>query len=147
MNMKTTVIKILILIASFGIFATTFAWTFTSGWANDKVIYCEPGSVNWKDCNIDNWVWIVSDWVNNIKKDTTFFQYVQDMLIYIMWFVALLWVLYIIYAWFGMMHDNWDGSKVKKSKSTITYVLLWIIVMFAAYPLIKWILVLVNSWT
>lgn len=142
--MKNIIIKTLILAASFALFTVSYAWTFTPSWdSNDSVIYCNPN--DWTKCDIDSWVAIVNNWVSNIQKDKTFFQYVQDMLIYILWFVALIGVLYIIYAWFNILNAAWDDSKVKKSKSIITYVIFWIMVMFLAYPLIKWVLVLINK--
>ncbi|MDD2565314.1 MAG: hypothetical protein PHZ26_00855 [Candidatus Gracilibacteria bacterium] len=142
--MKNILIKILIASASFGLFVTSYAGTFTdTGDSNDTVIYCNPsdGTI----CDIDSGVAIVNNGVSNIQKDKTFFQYVQDMLIYILGFVALIGVLYIIYAGFNILNAAGDDSKVKKSKSIITYVIIGIMVMFLAYPLIKWVLVLINQ--
>lgn len=134
--MKGLINKILILIVSLYLFGgIVFAdSTFMSNETAQP--YCSWQ--DWVDCSLDSWVNTVSKWVNDIEQHKKFTQKVQDITSYAIWFIALLGVLYIIYAWFGILTDSWDWAKVKKSKSIITYVLLWIVVIFLAYPIINW---------
>lgn len=141
--------KIFIKLALFWVFCSlifgnisVFAWGSSS---RPDQSYCNDAYENNPNCNLSSWVNIVWSWVENIEKEKKFSVYSQDMVAYMMWFVALLWVLYIIYAGFIIVISTWDEGKVKKSKTSITFVLMWIILMFLAYSIITWIIGVVNT--
>ncbi|EKE26220.1 MAG: hypothetical protein ACD_4C00375G0001, partial [uncultured bacterium (gcode 4)] len=108
----------------------------------DEIIYCKQ----WDDCSMQKWVDIVKDWVNDIEQEKKFSEYIQDIAAYLMFFVAIVWVLYIIYAWFNILIAWWKDENVKKSKTTIIHVLIWIVVMFLAYSIVLFIIKVVNTW-
>jgi len=45
---------------------------------------------------------------------------------YLTWFVGIVTMLLIIFAWFNILTSSWDEAKVKKWKSTIKYIIIWI---------------------
>jgi hypothetical protein len=51
----------------------------------------------------------------------------------------LLAVIYIIYAWFNIMIWSGDEEKMKKSKSTIIYVILGLLIIYFAYTLVAFV--------
>ncbi len=120
------------------------AWIFDIGWGSDtQVIYCK----SWDNCSIESWVNTVKNGLNNVETEKKFSQKVQDIVKYVIYFVGVIGVLYIIYAGFNILIAGWSDEKVKKSKTTILHVLIWIILMFMAYPIISFIINMVNWWT
>jgi len=93
---------------------------------------------NWK-CNVKQWLKEIrkTDW---IEKDKTFFDYAQSVLSYLLWFVYILAVIYIIYAWFLLL--MWTGDIIAswKARSNIIYVLVWVTVIFLANSIIVWLI-------
>lgn len=80
-------------------------------------------------------------WIENIKEnimwdnntvDITIQNYVQILL----WFLYILAILYWIYWWFLIFTAEEDDDKVKKWKKVIITSLLWIIVIFMAWPIV-----------
>lgn len=91
------------------------------------------------DCWFDKWVEVVKDaiqWAETEKKAS---EYIQDIVIYVLSFMAIVAVLYIIYAWFNILTAAWDDDKVTQSKKTIMYVALWLLVMFLAASIVGFI--------
>ena len=62
-------------------------------------------------------------------------DFIQDIVVYLLSFVSLIAVLYIIYAGFQILIGNGEEEKLKKSKQTILYVILWIVVIWLAWPI------------
>lgn len=133
---------LLVLILSFFSFQTNAAWiqdVFQD--SNPKTPYCQND-----DCSLDQWISVMKAWVNDIEKDRKASSYVQDLIKYTLWFVTLIAVVYIIYSGFQIMISAWSDEKVKKSKSTIFYVIMWIALMWLAYPIVSFILKILNTW-
>jgi hypothetical protein len=65
--------------------------------------------------------------------------------IYLLGFLALISVIYIIYAGFQILIGAGDDEKVKKAKNIILYVGLGLIVIALAYPIVTFIFGIVNS--
>ncbi len=145
LKMKNIAIKIFILLSSLGLFSYVHAWLFTWWDNNDKVIYCDW--TDWTTCDLETGKNIVVNNVNNIKKDMTFFEYVQKMLIYIIWFVALLWVIYIIYAWFMHLTSAWDEEKAGNTKKIIISVFIWILIIWLSYAIVSFFMNILAAWT
>lgn len=59
-----------------------------------------------------------------------------DVVLYFLGFVTLVAVIYVIYAGFQLMIGGGDEEKVKKARQIITYVIIGIILMWAAYWII-----------
>ena len=98
-----------------------------------------------QDCNINTWIEVVKDSVNGIEKDRTLSEYVQDIVVYILWFISIIAVIYIIYAWFRILVWAWEEETLKKQKGTILHVIIWMAVIWLAYPIVKFIIDLLNS--
>ncbi|MCP4523388.1 MAG: TrbC/VirB2 family protein [Candidatus Gracilibacteria bacterium] len=66
-------------------------------------------------------------------------DYIQNVVVYLLGFVALIAVLYIIYAGFNILIGNGEEEKLSQSKKTILYVVLGMLIIFLAYPIVKFI--------
>lgn len=138
LNMKSLILKILIIVTIFSFWGIAFAWVFVQDNVNTQP-YCnwQPGST---ECSLDNGTKIAAKWIPEINQQEKFSQYIQRIANYTIWFVALLWVLLIIFAWFNIMTSNWDDTKAKKSKSVISYVFMWMAFIFLAYSIVTFII-------
>jgi len=142
--MRTISKLLLIFILSFWVFSlNTNAWFFGDLFeeSQPKVhIDC------WEqDCNLATGIENVKDTVNGIEQDRTFSEYVQDVTISILSFISIIAVIYIIYAWFRILTWAWEEEVLKKQKWTILYVVIWMAVIWLAYPITKFIIDLLNS--
>ena len=128
----------------------SFFWfnSVNSSWwwdSNPDNPYCN----SW-DCWLEEWVEALKNWLNwsAVETDTKLSDYIQDIVLYILTFVSIIAVLYIIWSWFNLLISWWDEDKVKKTKWIITYVIIWIVVMWLAYPITTFIIQVVgSSWT
>lgn len=107
---------------------------------NWEIPYCP----SWENCGYEAWVNQVKDVLTDVEKTKTLSEYIQDVLIYLLTFVTIVAVIYIIYAWFKILTSNWNEDSLKKSKNTILYVVVWIIIMWLAYPIVRWIIDVLN---
>lgn len=112
----------------------------TIWWSSDDIPYC-----NWNDC----WLW---KWVNAVKDaqliqwwDTTASGYAVSVVRYILTFLFLISVIVIIYAGFVLLLWLWDEEKSKKAKQIIIYAIIWIVVIFLAWPLTTFIINVLNQ--
>ncbi len=118
-------------------------WVFAETPFNDpsaKLPYCDPP---WT-CSLEKWVDVVKGNIPSLVTDRPFSVYIQDVIKYLLTFVTLVAIIYIMYAWFKIFTSTWNEEGIKKWKNIIIYVLLWIVVIWLAYPLVKWIIDLVN---
>lgn len=103
------------------------------------VHYCQ-----WWECSFERWVNLLKTGINDIETGRKFSVYIQDVVIYLLTFVTIVWVIYIIYAGFQLMTWGGNEEKLKKTKNIIIYVIIGIILMWLAYPIMKWIIRLLN---
>ena len=78
-------------------------------------------------------------WDNN-TVDVTVQSYVKILL----WILYILAVLYWIYWWFLIFTAEEDDEKVKKWKKVIITALLWVVLIYLAWPIVDLFL---WSWT
>jgi len=128
-------------------------WTFsvnTNAWFFDDLFQESQPKVNvvcdWGDCNIQTWIENVKNSVNWIETNRSLSQYIQDIVVFILSFLSIIAVIYIIYAWFRILIWAWDEEVLKKQKSTILYVIIWMAVIWLAYPITIFIIGILN-WT
>jgi len=89
-------------------------------------------------CNIATWIKNVEGKVNGIRKDS-FSVYIQQVTVQILKYISIIAVIYIIYAWFRILTWAWEEEVLKKQKSTIIYVIIWMAVIWLAYSIIAFI--------
>lgn len=91
---------------------------------------------------VDSTFWAF--WVENINDnlvgsydslDTT----VQNWIIIILWFLWLIWAILIIYAWFMILTAAGNDEQIQKWKKTITYTLIWIVIIFSAWLIVNFL--------
>lgn len=129
-----------IILFIFTLFSFSFVWNtveawFITWWWNVETPYCRPGDKCW----IKEWVDAIKD-IDAIEKDKKASDYVQNVVKFILWFLALIATLLVIYAWFNLLTWVWDEEKAKKSKQIILYVILWTLIVFIAGPLVDFVL-------
>ena len=105
-----------------------------------KIIYCQDG-----ECSLEKGTELVKKDINDIEKNRTASQYVQDLVKYLLTFITIVSVLHIIYAWFKILTSAGNEDEVWKSKTTIVSVLVWIVIIWLSYAIVTWIIgVVVN---
>ena len=133
----------LFIIFIFSIFSLSVNAWFSDlfGWSSPKVnINC------WgKDCNIQTWIEEVKWTVNWIETERWLAEYIQDIVLYILSFVSIIAVIYIIYSWFRILTWGWDEENLKKQKTNILHVILWMIIIWLAYPITIFIIWIFNN--
>ncbi len=110
---------------------------------NSEIPYCQSWD---KDCWLEGWIDAIKD-VDNTKSDEKASEFIQRIVVYVLWFLQLIAVLIIIYSWFVLLTWVWDEEKAKKTKQIITYTVLWLIIIWLAYPISKFIFDILNGWT
>lgn len=140
------IIKLLLNITLFfGLFIFSFGNSFACNdffclW-NDtpEIQYCK-----WNECWINQWIDVVKNWVTWIEKNKTFSQYIQSVIAYLIGFLFLIGLIWVLYAWFTILTSSWEEAKVKKSKSIIAYVIIWLVIIFLAYSIVSFIMQVLN---
>lgn len=105
------------------------------------VRYCDTEGECWIQEGIDLIEWNL----DNIVTDQKASEYIQNIIIYLLGLISIVGVIYIMYAGFMILIGNGDEEKLKSSRQTIIYVLIWIVVIWLAYPIMKFIINVLNS--
>lgn len=79
---------------------------------------------------------MVSTNINSIETKDRFSVYIQKVIAYLLGFLALVGVIYILYAGFNVLTAGGNEDKVKKSKSTIFHVMIGLLLIFLAYSIV-----------
>lgn len=124
---------------SFSWVSAGFFDSFISDGAPD-VRYCTDG-----DCGLEEGVEIIKGSLNGIETDRSASEYIQDVIQYLLMFISIIAVIYIIYAGFQILIWSGDEEKLKKSRATITYVIIGIVVIWLAWPITRFILQVISS--
>lgn len=116
----------------------TYAGFFDS--ESPTIQYCDND-----ECWLEEWIELTKDGLNDIEKERRFSEYIQDIVIYILTFVSIIGVIYIIFAWISLMVGGWADDKPKKTKNMITYVFIGIFLMWLAYPIMRFVINVLNT--
>ena len=132
-------------VAFFLVFFSFFVDTYSSSNSlfnntTNEIPYCNDAG----ECWIIEWVDSIQN-INAIETTRTASQYIQDVIRFILWFLALIATIIIIYAWFNMLTSVWEEDKAKKSKQMIVYAILWLILIYFAWPLIDFVVWILNA--
>jgi len=131
--------NLLILISFLSISPMLYAWNLWMGNLDTwEIRYC-----NGSGCTLSGWSIAVGGAVGNLFSQKTISTFASDVVLYFLWFVSLVAVLYVMYAWVQIMTWGGDEEKVKKARQTIIYVFAGIVLIWVAYwivSLIVWVL-------
>lgn len=106
-----------------------------------QVPYCnsnDPSSSNY--CSIDKGTDIVKNHITDIKRDRRFSEYVQDVVAYLLGFLALIVVLLILWAGFTILTAGGDEDKVKNGKTIIVRAFIGLLIIFLAWAITTFII-------
>jgi len=70
---------------------------------------------------------------------------IQRVLTYLLWFLALLSVIFAIKAWFQILTAGWDEEKVKSGKKTLLFTLLGLLVIWWSWVIATWLTKWLNT--
>jgi type IV secretory pathway VirB2 component (pilin) len=135
-------------IVSLSLFIFFAFWSFSFIWnsnivnansifnnTTNEIPYCK-----WWDCWLNEWIKETKK-INNLKTTWTASGYIKNIVVYLLGFVYLIAVLLIIYAGFNLLMWVGDEEKAKKSKTMILYVIIWIVIIFLAWPIVDFVTV------
>lgn len=120
--------------------------TYASAWLEDYITDGSPSVpyCQWEDCTVEKGIEETKN-ISSVVTNKKASEYIQDVTAYVLWFMAIVAVIYIIYAGFNILVWNGDEEKIKKSKSIIIYVVLGLIIMFLAYSIVAFLFDLLDS--
>jgi hypothetical protein len=135
--MKKVLIFFLGFILLFSFFSLANADFWSDLFGNNKEIpYC-----NWDDCWLEKWAnQIKSAGISGIITDWTASAYIQKIIAYLLTFLKVVAVIIIIYAWFNMLTAAWDDEKFKSSKKIITFAIIWLAIIYLAWPITSFVI-------
>lgn len=132
-------------------------------WLNLKVdSYTIPKSISWQwqviqqdspknpycsdgNCDLEKWIDLAKNQIKWVEKDKTASTYVQDIVLYVLWFLFFITVLIIIWAWVIILTSAWNDDKVENAKKIIINCVIWIILIFLAYPITSFVVWLFDK--
>ena len=131
--------KIFLLLASFFLLFSFFnpidASNIFQSW-NPEIPYCR-----WDDCWLKEGIeHVKNSWIDWLITDWTASSYIQRILVYLLTFLRLVAVIIFIYAGFNMLTAWWDEEKFNKSKTMMIYAIIWIAIVFLAWPITNFII-------
>jgi len=88
----------------------------------------------------------IKDHLDNIVVDQTLSEFIQNVVQYLLTFISIIAVVYIIYAGFRILTSSWSDDALKKSRTTIVYVFIWIVIIWLAWSIVLFILGILE-WT
>ncbi len=133
--------KFLSSIVLFFTLMTVTIWGVSAGFLSDLFDgdWAQPYICQDDDCGTDDGIEAVRDALEWSEQNKPASQYIQDIVNYVLTFMAIVWVLYIIYAGFNILTAAGDDEKISNSKKIITYVAIGLVIMFLAYSIIWFI--------
>ncbi len=76
--------------------------------------------------------------------NTTDIKWIAEIIVNIInWMNGFIWlivIILIIYAWFMVLTSIWDEEKLKKAKSIIIYIAIWLFILVANYLILTFII-------
>lgn len=112
---------------------------FNDAWP--EVRYCQDDN-----CWLKPWIEIVKENIDWIVTDQPASEYAQSVVKYILWFIYLVAVVLIIYAWFNLMIWLWNEEKAKQTKTMLIYVIIWLAIIFLANSIVSFVVKVLEAW-
>ena len=93
---------------------------------------CKVETVAWLDVITTSCLWEKTSW-NLSEMFLTIINWVN-------WFVWIITVILIIYVWFKLLFSRWEEEVIKKSKTAIIYIIIWIVLLAMNYLILTFFL-------
>ena len=77
-----------------------------------------------------------SSYVTKVSGFSSLATFIITFINWMTWFVAIITVIMIMYAWANIIFAGWDDEKVKKWRTTIVYAFIWILILALSYLII-----------
>lgn len=91
------------------------------------------------------WWWLITIWwtqvCENISDNA---KLIVTIINWLNWFVAIITILLVIYAWFLILTSAWDDEKQKKAKNIILYIAIWMLILITSYLILKFFILPEN---
>ena len=95
--------------------------------------------VRTKDVNFNGW-WVKST-LDQVTKSSITSEYIN----WFGFFALSVAVVLIIYNWVLLISSRWNDSVYKKVQTRLVNIIIWIIVIFAGYMIIRWVISIMSS--
>ncbi len=132
------------IVLGFFLFFTLFIWSVNASifWGdNSEIPYC-----NWDECWLQQWVdQVKNSWIDWVVIEWKASEYIQSIIVYILGFLSLIAVILIIYAWFNLLTSAWDEDKAKKSKTIILFSIIWLVIIYLAWPITNFVISMLTQ--
>ena len=109
-------------------------WIFED---ENSMLYC----AEWDDCSIEAWADAIKenlDW--KIQTEWSAVDYATNLTKQILSYVSLIAVLIIVFSWFRILTSAGSDDEIKKQKKVITWVFIWIILMWTSRAIVLFIM-------
>lgn len=116
---------------------TTSASEAVRWWRTWEIPYC-----SWEYCSFSEWLedaWREINWIQD-ADGTDVSSYIQRVVWYLITFTYVIAVILIIYAWVLILISAWEDENVNKWKDIIKYTIIWVITIFLANSIVKFIM-------
>ena len=159
-SVLSPIIKLMWVMASFifiGMAILSFYWIITGGWSEEKYKKWVQGvqaaiiwfilvkisatlvnSIYWTvDCT-NTWLATTCNWQalwNPNLSDTV--KIIRSVIQYSTGFIWIIVIVLIIYTWMTILTSGWSEEKMKKAKSSLIYITIWILVIVLSVGLFQ----------
>lgn len=139
-------LRILVIVPILLIGYTSSTYACFLGFGNDcnntaQVPYCTDPAT----CTLAQGASTAGNGINDIEKNQTFTQYSQSVIAYLLGFVAIIAVIYIIWAGAGILMAGANEEPVKKGKQTLMNVAIGMVLIFLAYSIVVFVINVLNK--
>ncbi len=87
----------------------------------------------WSDCGGSKIFGISTECTNRVFDTSIFLETAVKIIVFLNGFIALVTLIMIMYAGFLVLTGWWDEEKSEKAKKTITYAIVWILIIVFSY--------------
>ena len=138
--MKYVLSFFVIFLVSFSVFWTSYSASnsiFNN--TTTEVPYCNK----W-ECWIVEWIEAVKG-IDSIETKRSASEYIQAVVKYLLSFLALIATILIIYSGFNLLTWVGDEEKAKKTKQIIIFSIVWLVIIFLAWPIMDFVINVLNA--
>jgi hypothetical protein len=94
---------------------------------------CKQTTILWLDITNTSCIWDAQ--LTNLS------QTIMQIINWVNWFIWIITILLIIYAWFNILFSGWDDEKIKKAKSTIIHIGIWLFLLSINYLILTFFII------